>query len=113
MQHAGCRALVSLPCMIKVVEHAIECHFQAVPKPEHTTLQLPPSVNSYGWHNVTACLVMPEESSEEMCQACISECATLTLHAYLLQTVPLSTSLDQEFGIALRVIQWCSQIKPK
>jgi len=99
--------------MTKVVEHAIECHFKAVPKPEHAALQLPPSVNGYGWHSVTTSLVMPEDSTEEFCQACIVECATLTLHAHLLQTLPNCTNLDQEFSVALRVVQWCSQIKPK
>ena len=109
----GCRALAYLSCMASVVEHAIECHFKAVAKPDSPNLELPSDVSLYGWRGVTMAFAMPEASLEEFCQTAISNCAALTLHVHLLQLLPRCTSLEQEFAIAVRVVQWCTQMKPK
>lgn len=98
--------------MTKVVEHCIEYHFKALAKPESTSLELPRDVNAYGWHAVTLALIMPEASLEEFYQTCVSDCAALTLHGHILQTLPQCTGHQQEFDIAARLVQWCSQMKP-
>ncbi len=99
--------------MCCVVEHAIEYHFQALTAPDSSTLELPQDALSYGWHGVASSLVMPEASVEEFCQVAVGDCALLTLHAHILQWMPQSHSLEQEFGIAVKVVQWCTQLKPK
>ena len=109
----GCHTIVSLSCMIKVVEHAIECHFKAIAKPDTPNLQLPQDINGYGWEGVTSSLVIPETSLEEFCQNCVGDCAALVLHTHLLQILPRCSSLRQEFDVAIRVVQWCTQMKPK
>ena len=109
----GCRSLASLPCMSKVVERAIECHFHAMPKPDVALLELPQDHNQYGWLGVTASMTVPENSMEEFFEICIGDCAALILNANLMQTLPQSTSLEQELRIAVKLVQWCTQMKPK
>lgn len=99
--------------MSKVIERAIECHFQSQAKPEGLSLELPRAESQYGWLGVTDAVVLPENATEEFCEICIRDCAALTLHAHLLQMLPCCTSLEEEMRIALRVVQWCTQMKPK
>lgn len=95
------------------MERAIECHFQSQMKPESSSLELPQAESQYGWLGVTGAVMLPENSMEEFCEICVMDCAALTLHTHLLQMLLCCTSREEEMRIALRVVQWCTQMKPK
>ena len=111
---AGCKALASLHTMVVVIEHTINCFFSNdIAPPQSVTLELPADpVNGYGWKCITNSLCLPEDSTDEIYQSCISECAVLIIHAQLMQELPRCTSIAQEFRIATKVVQWCTQLKP-
>ena len=98
---------------MKIVEKAIKTHFSVIVKPTSKQLSLPVDPHGYGWHGVTSYLALPEPKMEVVCQTCIAECATLVLNGHLLQTLPQSSSLQQELRVAAKVVQWCTQLKPK
>lgn len=114
LTHAGCKALASLHTMVVVVEHTINCFFSNnLAAPQSMTLELPADpANGYGWKYITNSLCLPEDSTDEIYQNCISECAVLIIHAQLMQELPCCTSIAQEFRIAIKVVQWCTQLKP-
>ena len=100
--------------MVVMVEHTINSFFASnFMPPQSTTLELPPDlVNGYGWKFVTNALTLPVDSTDELYQNCISECAVLIIHAQLMQELPHCTSPAEEFRIAVKVVQWCTQLKP-
>ena len=109
----GCRSLVDITILVKISEKAIQTHFNVLPKPSSEILDLKHDPNGYGWHGVTTYLSLPQAKKEEVCQVCIAECAGLVLHGHLLQAIPQSTTLQQEYRIAAKIVQWCTQLKPK
>ena len=111
--HAGCRSLASLVIMAKIVEHAIECHFRVQPRPPVDTLRLSKDSAQYGWQRVAASLVLPDSSLHEFLQICVSEFSVLILHTYILQKLYSGRSPQQEMEVAIQVVQWCTQVKPK
>ena len=110
---AACRSLIDIVAMVKVVEQALHAHFHALPTPAHDTLNLPQDVIGYGWHSVTACLSLPQAKMDDICQSSIAEAASLLLHGHLLQSLPGCSTLLEEFRIAAKVTQWCTQMKPR
>ena len=105
--------MVDIQTLVRVLEKAIYVHFSVLPAPTGKRLELSQDPNGYGWHGVTSALALPQEKMEEVCQACLSECAGLVLNAHLLQALPQCSSLQQEFRVAAKTIQWCTQLKPK
>jgi hypothetical protein len=100
--------------MVVVIEHTINCFFSNnLAAPQSATLELPADpANGYGWKYITNSLCLPEDSTDEIYQNCIGECAVLIMHAQLMQELPCCTSIAQELRIAIKVIQWCTQLKP-
>lgn len=111
----GCRTLASIHTMMLVLEHTIGCFFSGdILPPQATSLELPPdTVNGYGWKYITNALSLPEDSTDDICKNCISEYAVLIMHAQLMLELPYCTSSEQEFRIAVKVVQWCTQLKPR
>ena len=104
---------MDVPTLVKVLEKAIATHFNALTPPLSKQLKLPQDEGGYGWHGVTSHLSLPEAKMVEVCQSCLTECAALVLNAHLLQALPQSSSLQQEFRVVGKTIQWCTQLKPK
>ncbi len=110
---SGCSAIHSIRCMVRVIEHSMERHFTAVPKPQPYTEVLPKDpLCMYGWKSVVQSLTISDEIVEEFCACSIAEFAGLTLHAQLLQMLPQCTSMAQETRICSKLIGWCTQVKP-
>ncbi len=110
---SGSRAIHSIQCMIRIIEHCIERHFIAVPKPQPYSEFLPKEpLCMYGWKSVIQSLAIPEEIIEEFCSSGISEFACLTLNAHLLQMLPQCTSMSQESRICAKLVNWCTNVKP-
>jgi hypothetical protein len=110
---AACHSVVDIQTLIQILEKAMCVHFSVLVAPTGKRLELPRDPDGYGWHGVTSALSLPQAKMEEVCQTCLSECAGLVLNAHLLQALPLCSSLQQEFRVAAKCIQWCTQLKPK
>lgn len=104
-----------MPTLVKILEHAISAHFVAMetPKTMPDQVMLPRDALGYGWHGVTSHLSLLETTMEEVCRTALSECAGLVLHAHLLQTLPNCSSLEEEYRVAVKTVQWSTQLKPK
>ena len=109
----GCHSLASLAVMAKIVEHAMECYFRVQPKLLVESLRLPRDPAMCGWQHVTTSLVLPETSLHEFLQICVSEFSVLVLHTHILQRLHSGRSAQQEMEVAVQVVQWCTQVKPK
>lgn len=107
--------MVDVTTLVKILEKSISTHFNAVATPElkPEQLSLPADPGGYGWEAVTSHLSLPPQKMEEVCQSCLGECAGLVLHAHLLQCLPLCSSLEEEYRMVVKIVQWSSQLKPK
>ena len=110
---SACNVVADIPTLVKILEKCIETHFKAILVPTSKTLALPQDPNGYGWHGITSNLSLPQSKAESVCRAALVECTGLVLHAHLLEALPQSTSLQQEFRIAIKAVQWVTQLKPK
>ncbi len=100
--------------MARIIEHAIESHFSSVATPSPHPLQLQPNpVTGYGWRDVADSLVVPKEVSRSLEEASVAECALLLLHSMLMRELPSCSSLGEEMKALLRIMQWCTAMKPK
>ena len=108
----GSHVLVAIPTMVSIVEHTIAVYFTTLPAPETSSIPLPYSETVYGWSAVTNALSIPGTKVEEFVQWCLSRCAALSLHTHLLQLLTQCTSIEQEYSIACKVVEWCTLMKP-
>ena len=99
--------------MVRLVEHALLCHFKKLPAPSSHSLQLPRVEGNYGWKDASAALDVPETVTQEFCNECIAKCLGLALHGYLMGLFPQCTSMEGEYQICCNVVQWCGKLKPK
>ena len=104
--------MVDITTLVKILEKAIQKHFGVLPKPTSEKHELPQDPNGYGWHGVTSYLALPPAKMDEVCHTCLAECAGLVLNGHLLQALPQCSSLQQEFRVAAKTVQWCTQLKP-
>ena len=84
-----------------------------MPTTKKQQLVLPHDPNGYGWHGVTSHLVLPQAKMDNLCRVCLAECAGVVLYAHLLKTLILSSSLQEEYKMAVKTIRWSVQLKPK
>ncbi len=99
--------------MVRIIEHSIERHFSAVPKPQPYSEELPKEpLCMYGWKSVIQSLAIPEHIIEEFCTSSISEFACFSLNGHLLQMLPQCTSMSQESRICSKLVTWCITVKP-
>ena len=108
----GSHVLVAIPTMVSVVEHTIAVYFTTLHAPDTSSIPLPYSETVYGWSDVTNSLSIPGTKVDEFVQWCLNRCAPLSLHAHLLQLLTQCTSIEQEYSIACKVVEWCTLMKP-
>jgi hypothetical protein len=106
--------VVSFNIGVKIIEHAMECHFstQTTPPPHPLHLQ-PNQVTGYGWRDVTDSLVFPDDVIQSVVESSIADCAVLVLHSLLLKELPQCSSLAAEQKVMMRILHWCTAIKPQ
>lgn len=68
--------------------------------------------NGYGWSTLSSCLSVPETAHQEFCSVCVQEFACLCLNTHLLHQLPQCTNMKQELDIVVKILQWCSSLKP-
>lgn len=111
--YVACHTLVSIPLMVHLIEDTFGIYFSYQLAPTVSTLQLPYKEDGYGWRYISGALNVPETAYKDFSLNCIQESACLALHSLLLQEFPRCNSIEQELTISGRVVQWCSQLKPK
>ena len=72
-----------------------------------------PETNAYGWGWVLGAVTVPEISHNEFLEECIKHGCYLTLFAYVLQKLPMSQSLQDEYKHLNYLITWSGQVKPR
>ena len=102
----GSHVLVAIPVLLST---PLQSTLHA---PETSSIPLPYSETVYGWSAVTNVLSIPGTKVEEFVQWCLSRCAALSLHTHLLQLLTQCTSIEQEYSIACKVVEWCTLMKP-
>lgn len=112
--YAACQTLVSFDSMTDVAERAMECHFKAVSAPPSQLLNLPPDqTHGYGWKAAADSISLPEDVLGPVTEKAVSKCRILLLHCLLLKKLPQCGSLVEEKNFALKVLRWCSIMKPR
>ena len=103
--------LVATPTMVYILEYTTAVYFSSLPGPDTSTIPLPYSNTVYGWRPVTDALSLPESKVDDFVQWCLNTCAPLSLHTVLLQMLTRCTSIEQEYTIACKVVDWCTVMK--
>ena len=103
--------MASIPTMVEIIEKAIESFFTILAKP--SAVMASPESSGFGWYNITTAMVIPETIMAEFRSTCVNNCACLTLHALLLQSLPTCKSYADERHMLGSIIDWCMQIKLK
>ena len=62
---------------------------------------------------MTDSLVFPEEVSNTIVESSIADCAVLLLHAMVMKELLQCSTIEQEMQVVVKVLQWCTLVKPK
>ena len=76
----------------------------------------PPDVENTaecGWTRPLEVLLVPELHRETFLSGAVREGCYLTLYCYLLQQLPLSSSIEDERVLLNQVISWNHAVKPR
>ncbi len=72
-----------------------------------------PESNAHGWGWVLGAVTVPDISHNEFLEECVQQGCYLMLFAYVLQKLPMSQSLEDEYKHLNHLITWTGQVKPK
>ncbi|CAH2296751.1 ectopic P granules 5 homolog isoform X1 [Pelobates cultripes] len=99
---AACQSLASIKHMAEATEACILAYF----KDESLHIQNP------GWGPILASLQVPELTTEEFLQECLSLGSYLTLHVYVLQCLNREQTLPNELRVLVKISKWLEQVQP-
>ncbi|XP_056399364.1 ectopic P granules protein 5 homolog isoform X1 [Hyla sarda] len=108
---AACQSLASIKHMAETTEACILTYFKdaAVNCPlsrESLHTQNP------GWGPILASLQVPELTTEEFLQECLTLGSYLTLHVYVLQCLNREQTLANELRMLVKISKWIEQVQP-
>ncbi|XP_063814425.1 ectopic P granules protein 5 homolog [Pseudophryne corroboree] len=99
---AACQSLASIKHMAEATEACILAYF----KDETLHNQNP------GWGPILASLQVPELTTEDFLQECLTLGSYLTLHVYVLQCLNQEQTLANELRVLVRISKWLEQVQP-
>ncbi|KAM8960937.1 ectopic P granules protein 5 homolog [Pelodytes ibericus] len=99
---AACQSLASIKHMAEATEACILAYF----KDESLHIQNP------GWGPILASLQVPELTTEEFLQECLTLGSYLTLHVYVLQCLNREQTLPNELRVLVKISKWLEQVQP-
>uniref|UniRef100_A0A8C5LRQ0 Ectopic P-granules 5 autophagy tethering factor n=1 Tax=Leptobrachium leishanense TaxID=445787 RepID=A0A8C5LRQ0_9ANUR len=99
---AACQSLASIKHMAEATEACILAYF----KDESLHIQNP------GWGPILASLQVPELTTEDFLQECLSLGSYLTLHVYVLQCLNRQQTLPNELRVLVKISNWLEQAQP-
>ncbi|KAM9328926.1 ectopic P granules protein 5 homolog [Gastrophryne carolinensis] len=99
---AACQSLASIKHMAEATEACILAYF----KDETLHTQNP------GWGPILASLQVPELTTEDFLQECLSLGSFLTLHVYVLQCLNREQTLTNELRMLVIISKWLEQAQP-
>ncbi|KAM4707195.1 ectopic P granules protein 5 homolog [Discoglossus pictus] len=99
---AACQSLASIKHMAEATEACILAYF----KDDSIHNQIP------GWGPILASLQVPELTTEEFLQECLSLGSYLTLHVYVLQCLNREQTLQNEMKVLVKITKWLEQAQP-
>ncbi|XP_075696840.1 ectopic P granules protein 5 homolog [Rhinoderma darwinii] len=99
---AACQSLASIKHMAEATEACILAFF----KDESLHTQNP------GWGPILASLQVPELTTEEFLQECLTLGSYLTLHVYVLQCLNREQTLTNELRMLVKISKWIEQVQP-
>ncbi|XP_073485440.1 ectopic P granules protein 5 homolog [Aquarana catesbeiana] len=99
---AACQSLASIKHMGEATEACILSYF----KDDTLHNQNP------GWGPILASLQVPELTTEEFLQECLTLGSYLTLHVYVLQCLNREQTLANELRVLVRLSKWLEQVQP-
>ncbi|XP_053557038.1 LOW QUALITY PROTEIN: ectopic P granules protein 5 homolog [Bombina bombina] len=99
---AACQSLASIKHMAEATEACILAYFK-----DETLHNLNP-----GWGPILASLQVPELTTEEFLQECLSLGSYLTLHVYVLQCLNREQTLVNEMRVLVKITKWLEQAQP-
>ncbi|XP_053304240.1 ectopic P granules protein 5 homolog [Spea bombifrons] len=99
---AACQSLASIRHMAEATEACILAYF----KDDTLHNQNP------GWGPILASLQVPELTTEEFLQECLTLGSYLTLHVYVLQCLNREQTLSNELRVLVRISKWLEQAQP-
>ncbi|OCU02726.1 hypothetical protein XELAEV_18008492mg [Xenopus laevis] len=99
---AACQSLASIKHMAEATEACIIAYF----KDETLHAQNP------GWGPILASLQVPELTTEDFLQECLTLGSYLTLHVYVLQCLNREQTLANELRVLVMISKWLEQVQP-
>ncbi|KAM4808384.1 ectopic P granules protein 5 homolog [Rhinophrynus dorsalis] len=99
---AACQSLASIKHMAEATEACILAYF----KDESLHNENP------GWGPILASLQVPELTTEEFLEECLSLGSYLTLHVYVLQCLNREQTLANELRVLVKISKWLEQAQP-
>eukprot|EP00079_Xenopus_tropicalis_P014674 XP_004911392.1 PREDICTED: ectopic P granules protein 5 homolog [Xenopus tropicalis] len=99
---AACQSLASIRHMAEATEACIIAYF----RDENLHVQNP------GWGPILASLQVPELTTEDFLQECLSLGSYLTLHVYVLQCLNQEQTLANELRVLVMISKWLEQVQP-
>ncbi|CAJ0965070.1 unnamed protein product [Ranitomeya imitator] len=100
---AACQSLASIKHMAEATEACILAYFR-----DETLHNQNP-----GWGPILASLQVPELTTEEFLQECLTLGSYLTLHVYVLQCLNQEQTLANELRILVKISKWIEQAQPR
>ncbi|MEE6509995.1 hypothetical protein FKM82_028866 [Ascaphus truei] len=99
---AACQSLASIKHMAEATEACILAYFKD--DSLHT--------QNSGWGPILASLQVPELTTDEFLQECLSLGSYLTLHVYVLQCLNREQTLPNEMRVLVKITKWLEQVQP-
>ncbi|XP_071988659.1 ectopic P granules protein 5 homolog, partial [Engystomops pustulosus] len=108
---AACQSLASIRHMAEATEACILAYFK------DAAVNCPLSQESLhsqnpGWGPILASLQVPELTTEEFLQECLTLGSYLTLHVYVLQCLNREQTLSNELRMLVTISKWIEQAQP-
>ncbi|XP_042305293.1 ectopic P granules protein 5 homolog isoform X2 [Sceloporus undulatus] len=99
---AACQSLASVRHMAETTEACVTAYFN----------EDAPLNQDLGWGPIVASLQVPELTSEDFLQECLSLGGYLTLYVYTLQQLNAEQTLASEMKVLLMLSKWLDQVYP-
>ncbi|KAH0627798.1 hypothetical protein JD844_008196 [Phrynosoma platyrhinos] len=99
---AACQSLASVRHMAETTEACVTAYFN----------EDAPLNQDLGWGPIVASLQVPELTSEDFLQECLSLGGYLTLYVYMLQQLNSEQTLVNEMRVLLMLSKWLEQVYP-
>ncbi|XP_069819331.1 ectopic P granules protein 5 homolog isoform X1 [Dendropsophus ebraccatus] len=108
---AACQSLASIKHMAEATEACILAYFKDAADNSPLTRESLHTQNP-GWGPILASLQVPELTTEEFLQECLTLGSYLTLHVYVLQCLNREQTLANELRMLVRISKWIEQVQP-